>query len=152
MTYNEQTIQAWVDFLGDLEGRYGHFEWFGHFTFAEPLHPEQASKRWNRWLVPVNRELYGRRYGKHGQGALWVRAQENQRREAIHYHAFLGNGVSRLRRLSWMDKWTEIAGGYCRIWPYDGEQGAKEYITKYQLKEGEIELYVPPSLLGPKLN
>jgi hypothetical protein len=140
--------QAWVDFIGNIEDLYGHFEWFGHFTFAEPLHPEQADKRWRRFVRVINRKLYGRRYGDHGDGITWVRGQENQRRDAIHYHAFFGNGVHKLRRMDFVDIWNqeEIAGGICRIWPYDGRLNAKSYVLKYQLKGGEIDVYVPSRL------
>lgn len=138
--------QAWVDFITGLETKYGNFEWFGHFTFAEPLHPEQANRRWLRFVRQVNRELYGNRHYKHGQGCTWVRGTENQKREAIHYHGFFGNGVHKLRRMSFVDLWYEQSEGICRIYPYDGRMNAKEYITKYQLKGGDIDVYVPSSL------
>jgi hypothetical protein len=143
--------QAWVDFIGNIEDRYGIFEWFGHFTFPVALHPEQADRRWLRFVRQINRKLYGNRHYKHGDGCTWVRGTENQKREAIHYHAFFGNGVRKLRRLDFMDIWSDISSddlvpGICRIWPYDGKMNAKSYLVKYQVKGGDIDVYVPPSL------
>lgn len=142
---------AWVQFIQDIENQYGQYEWFGHFTFAEPLHPEQADRRWRRFVKVINRKLYGRRYGDHGTGITWARGQENQKREAIHYHGFFGNGVRKLKRFDFMKVWEDTCEGYCRIYPYDGNMNAVSYITKYVLKEGDIDLYVPRSLSG-KLN
>lgn len=141
---------AWTGFISDLEEKYGQYQWFGHFTFAEPLHPEQANKRWMRFVREINTKLYGRRFREHGDGITWARGQENQRRDAIHFHGFFGNGVKKLRRLDFMDIWQGMCEGYCRIWPYDGKMNAVSYITKYVVKEGDIDVFVPNSLL--KLN
>jgi hypothetical protein len=137
---------SWSAFLGDLEERYGTWEWFGHFTFAEPLHPEQANKRWLRFVREINRKLYGNRHYKHDKGITWVRGQENQKREAIHYHGFFGNGVHKLRRMDFVDIWHDMSDGICRIYAYDGRMNAKDYVTKYVVKEGEIDVYIPKSL------
>jgi hypothetical protein len=45
------------------------------------------------------------------------RALEYQKRDVIHYHALLA-GVQDLRRLTWMDRWHELAG-YGRIEPIE---------------------------------
>jgi hypothetical protein len=137
---------AWVDLIDNVENKFGNLEWFGHFTFAEPLHPEQADKRWRRFVREINRKLYGNRHYKHGDGCTWVRGMENQRRDAIHYHGFFGNGVHKLRRMDFVDLWHETAEGICRIYAYDGDVNAKWYMTKYVVKEGEIDIYIPPSL------
>ena len=137
---------CWSEFLGDLEARYGTWEWFGHFTFAEPLHPEQANKRWLRFVRQINRKLHGNRHYKHDKGITWVRGQENQKREAIHYHGFFGNGVRKLRRMDFVDIWHDVCDGICRIYAYDGRMNAKDYITKYVVKEGEIDVFIPKSL------
>jgi len=132
--------------IDDLEARFGKLEWFGHFTFAAPLHPEQANKRWLRFVREINRKLYGNRHYKHGEGCTWIRGIENQRRDAIHFHGFFGNGVHKLRRMDFVDLWYEMSEGFCRIYAYDGRNNAKDYITKYVVKEGEIDVYVPSSL------
>ena len=45
----------------------------------------------------------------------------------------------------WMDVWHDRSEGYCRIWPYDGNIKAIRYITKYVLKGGRHDIYVPPA-------
>lgn len=143
MEINSSLQENWLEFIDTLEKRFGTFEWFGHFTFREPLHPEQANKRWLRFIREINRKLYGKKHYKKGTEVFWVRATENQRRDAIHYHAFIGNGVRRLKRVDFMAIWEDIAEGYCRIWKYDGRINAKEYITKYIIKEGNIDIFYP---------
>jgi hypothetical protein len=146
MTDKPQALsETTVRWISDIGSKLDGWQWMGHFTFAEPLHPEQANKRFSRFVRAINRDIYGRRYGDHGQGIYWVRGQEDQRREAIHYHALLGGGVKALRRLTWMDKWYEMSDGICRIWPCDGRDQAIQYITKYQLKGGEVDIFVPQS-------
>lgn len=75
-----------------------------------------------------------------------VRATEYQRRGVLHYHALLGGGVKGLRRLSWMDSWEEIGGGFARIYPYDSTRGGKVYVTKYAVKGGELDIFLPRHL------
>jgi hypothetical protein len=100
----------------------------------------------------MNRDMYGPRWSKHRRGVRWVRAQELQRRGAIHFHALLG-GVSELRRLSWMDRWYELADGYARIEPPRDATAVRAYCAKDIVKGGEIdidgELDPPPPSLFP---
>jgi hypothetical protein len=92
---------------------------------------------------------------------------ERQRSGRIHYHALVDK-VEGLRRLTWMDYWeqgfprpvqraimtksgrvlTEVdvppdGCGFARIYPYRSTGGAAHYLTKYLLKGGVIDLYLP---------
>lgn len=145
--YQQRIADSTLNFLLDLGEQLGGWEWVCHNTFAEPLHPEQAEKRFNRWIRDINRELFGRRYGAHGNGVFWARGTERQERDAIHYHALIGGGVRKLKRLSWMDSWHQDAEGFARIWPPADLQKSIRYVTKYQVKGGEVDIYVPPSLM-----
>jgi hypothetical protein len=120
----------------------GCWEWYVHFTFAEPVHPEQADKRFRRFTRDINRALYGRRYGDEGAGVPWVRGIEYQKRDVIHFHGLYGGGVSALRRLTYMDLWSK-SNGFARIYPYDGKEGALFYMTKYVFKGGDMDIYIP---------
>ena len=64
---------------------------------------------------------------------LYLRKSEYQYRGAAHFHALM-LGVKPLRRLTYMDKWTVVSGGYARIRPYEKNRGAKFYLTKYLYK------------------
>lgn len=138
LTPKQRLRESWVEWISQLED----WEWYCHFTFREPVHPEQANKRYLRFMRDLNRNLYGRRYGDKGGGVPWVRGLEWQQRDVIHFHGLIGGGVSVLRRLAYMDRWNE-ENGFARIQPYDKEKGAIYYMVKYILKGGEIDLYVP---------
>jgi hypothetical protein len=143
----QRLVDAWVEYLSRWT-----WDWFVILTFREAKHPEAAEKVFRVWISKMNRDMYGPRWSKHRRGVRWVRAQELQRRGAIHFHALLG-GVSELRRLSWMDRWYELADGYARIEPPRDATAVRAYCAKYIVKGGEIdidgELDPPPPSLFP---
>ena len=112
-----------------------------YFTFRDLVHPEAADKRFRVLLSQANRMLYGVRWHKHGEGIRWVRALEYQKRDVIHYHALMA-GVQDLRRLTWMDRWHELAG-YARIESIESAAAVARYVSKYVVKGGEIDLGGP---------
>lgn len=132
-------MDAWAAFLERQP-----WDWFCTLTFrGDAVHPEAADKRFRMWLSKVNRELYGPRWWKHGQGVRWVRALEMQRRGVLHYHALIGGaGVDELRRLVWMDEWNRLAG-FARIEPPRDGEAVRRYCAKYVAKGGEIDLGGP---------
>ncbi|MBA7704306.1 hypothetical protein ES703_113110 [subsurface metagenome] len=92
------------------------------------------------FVSKVNRSLFGSRWYKHKKGIRWVRAIEMQKRGVLHYHALIGGERLRdLRRLTFMDKWNELAG-YAKIEPLLSSQAVFSYITKYVIKGGEIDM------------
>lgn len=138
LTPKQKLRAAYVEWIASLDD----WEWYCHYTFREPVHPEQADKRYLRYIRDINRNIYGRRYREHGLGVPWVRGLEWQQRDVIHFHGLIGGGVSVLRRLTYMDKWNE-ENGFARILPYDKKLGALYYMVKYVLKGGEIDIYIP---------
>ncbi len=127
---------AWIALLGRWE-----WEWFCTFTFRDLVHPEAADKRFRVLISQANRVLYGHRWHKQGRSLRWVRALEYQKRDVIHYHALMA-GVQDLRRLTWMDRWHELAG-YARIEPIESSAAVARYVSKYVVKGGEIDLGGP---------
>jgi len=132
----EALRDAWIALLGRWE-----WEWFCTFTFRDLVHPEAADKRFRVLISQANRVLYGHRWHKQGRGLRWVRALEYQKRDVIHYHALMA-GVQDLRRLTWMDRWHELAG-YARIEPIESSAAVSRYVSKYVVKGGEIDLGGP---------
>ena len=128
---------AWVTFLTAYE-----FQWFGTFTFKSNVHPEAALKRWRFFTNQLNRSLYGRRWQKKEHGGIyWILGIEFQKRGVIHFHALMGavdDLNKRARRLFWMDYWQELAG-FARIEAIRSNEAALRYVTKYVIKDGEIE-------------
>lgn len=108
------------------------WDWYATMTFTEPVHPEQAAKRWERWVRDVEHDKR--------QRVRWVRALEYQKRSVVHYHALIWfGGATEARRLTAMDRWEVIGGGYARIFAYDPTLGATHYLGKYISKGGEID-------------
>lgn len=136
----DELVNAYAEFIDLL----GPWDWYATLTFREAVHPEQAVKRFQRWLRILNQEVYGRRFRERGQGCWWVRALEMQKRDVVHFHALLGGVGNKPRRLHYMDVWSD-ENGYARIYPYDPLAGARYYCAKYVLKEGtkgEIDVWV----------
>lgn len=120
------------------------WDWFCTLTFrGDAVHPEAADKRFRVWVSKINRELYGRRWRKRGQGVRWVRAMEMQRRGVPHFHALLGaEGLDELRRLWWMDRWNQLAG-FAKIEPPKNGGAVRGYCAKYVAKGGELDVGGP---------
>jgi len=131
---NKDIRNAWCQFLSRWD-----WQWFCTLTFRDIVHPEAADKSFRYFTSRLNRQLYGPRWYKKAHGGIpWVRALEYQRRGVIHFHALFAD-VEGVRRLSWMDEWNEIAG-FGRIEAIKDKWAVRRYVTKYCLKEGEIEL------------
>jgi len=117
--------------LGTWLGRFP-WDWYATMTFAEPVHPEQAARRWSRWVGDLEQHQERR--------MRWARALEYQKRGVIHYHALIWfGGASEARRLTAMDRWFEIGQGIARIFTYNPQLGATHYLGKYIAKGGEID-------------
>lgn len=128
---------AWAEFLSPHP-----FQWFATLTFEKNVHPEAAIKRWRRFTNDLNRTLYGRRWMNQAHGGIqWVVATERQKRGVVHLHALLGDDRNLdciARRLTWMDRWHEMAG-FARIESIKNDDAVIRYVTKYVIKDGEIE-------------
>jgi hypothetical protein len=128
--------EAWVEFLS----RYP-MHWFCTLTFRNSVHPERAVKVFRLWVNEINRSLYGKRWAQRGQGIYWFLAWEYQKRGVLHFHALLGdteNLNDRARRLTWMDRWFELAG-IARIEDIKNRAAIDRYVSKYVVKGGQID-------------
>lgn len=128
---------AWVELLS----RYP-MQWFCTLTFADPVHPERAFKTFRKWVNELNRSLYGKRWQERGQGVYWVLAWEYQVRGVLHFHALIGDTEAlnnRARRLTWMDRWSELVG-FARIEEIKDRVAVDHYVTKYVVKGGQIDV------------
>lgn len=133
---------------GDLRGAWAYFlapynwSWTATFTFRDAMvHPERADKLFRVFVSKANRQLFGPRWAKKRVGISWARGLEFQRRGTAHYHALLSN-VGELRRLTYMDLWSDLAG-YARIERPRERHDVVRYISKYVVKGGEIDLGGP---------
>lgn len=134
--------------LSDAYARFiqaiGPWDWYATLTFREPVHPEQAVKRCQRWLRVLSTEVYGRRFRERGLGCWWVRSLEYQRRDVIHFHMLLGGVGTGPRRKYYEHAWHR-ENGFASIFPYDPLKGARYYCAKYVTKKttgGEIDVWL----------
>jgi hypothetical protein len=129
---------AWVEFISQWK-----WDWFFTLTFKDFEHPEQAKRKFYRWLRCINKAKFGR-IAKDDPNCCvpYVIATEYQQRGAIHYHGLMGD-VQELRRMDFVDLWYEQTGSYARIFEAK-EDAAIRYCSKYVLKSGgEIDLEIP---------
>ena len=137
---NKQHLQSeWTRWLA----RYP-WTWFVTLTFRYGVHPEQAHKRFMRFVHIINQQLYGRNYHKRpGTGIYWVLALEYQKRGVIHFHALMADDFNlntRLSRKVQEQRWEKMAG-FARIYPIDDRMTAVTgYVSKYVAKDGELEV------------
>ncbi len=117
---------AWGEFL-----RPHPWAWFVTLTFADPVHPEQANKRFRRWIAALERHPDRCAHGP----IVWARGDERQRRQVVHFHALLA-GVEKIQIFAAINLWRRIGGGWARIEPYDPSRGGEFYIAK----SGDVEL------------
>jgi hypothetical protein len=132
--------RAWINFLHKYP-----WCWFATLTFKNEIHPEQANRRFYRYIRKINKTLFGNRYYEKGLGIMWTKAIEYQKRGVIHFHALLGpEDLNSLNHFDYMELWHTEGNGFARIYPYSPEK-AEWYVTKYVVKGGEIDLDFPPS-------
>jgi len=142
---HQTLVDGWTAFVS----RFEPFELYCTLTFIEDIHPEQADRRYKRFIRKINESLYGRRYREKGKGIYWVRALELQKRQVIHFHALLGGGVYKLHRLRTMQLWeSEPGNGMSRIEKYNPALGARRYLCKYlqKSKGAELDIFIPYEL------
>jgi hypothetical protein len=117
---------AWGGWLDQLP-----FDWIVTLTFAVQVHPEQARKRWLRWI----RALEHHPARPVGIELIWARADEQQRRQVIHFHALIAL-VGSVSIVSASKLWERIGGGWAHIRRYQSGLGGAYYISK----GGDVEL------------
>lgn len=112
--------EAWGTFLRERP-----WDLIAHLTFPDRVHPEQAARRFSRWITQLDRNpIRGVR-----SPIIWVRGTEYQQRGVVHYHALLA-GTGSLPPFVAIRLWARVAGGTARILPYDPRLGGAYYITK----------------------
>jgi hypothetical protein len=87
--------------------------------------------------------VYGKNWRRRGEpGVYWVRADEFQKRGALHYHSLVGAPSDindHASRLQFKELWFRMAG-ISRIEAIRDAELVRRYVSKYVTKGGDIEL------------
>ena len=139
LCFNSLSLKdAWIKLIRRIEP----FQWFCTFTFREEVHPEQADRRYKRFIHQVNEYYFGKRYREKGLGCYHVRALEMQKRGVIHFHSLIGGAIKPEHRFYFMEFWNRD-NGFARIFPYISAR-APAYVRKYVSKGGQIDIFLSP--------
>ncbi len=143
---------AWIELLSQYR-----WDLYGTLTFPESKHPEAAYKLFRLFISQLNRKIWGPRWYKHGKGIAWCVALEYQRRGVVHFHCLLAEpALLELHKASWYqaqngrwqnelnEMWLELAG-FARVHRIANVEAVQQYVSKYVVKGGEIELGGPLS-------
>jgi len=111
------------------------WQWFATFTFKYDLKEDPALRRFGAWVGRLTQAL--RDSGSKKPKVKYVLAVEWTHLKRVHLHALLSSpGLDRLNRLRWAGRWTQVGGGYARIYPALGR--AWGYLSKEIAKGGQI--------------
>jgi hypothetical protein len=127
--------QAWEGFINQHSTPW---DWFATLTFKDFKSIYSAQRHFIRWTRLINREIFRGRAKRDGASISWVAGYEKQERGALHIHALLAN-TDHLMRNHWAKVWWQHTGGYADVCQAR-IQGATHYLTKYILKDGEIDI------------
>ena len=133
----EKLKNCWGEFISGLSA----WDWFATLTFRDrpkadydrgwtKVGTHYASRAFKTFIKEIQKETKTK--------VRWVCGLEYQKWRGVpHYHVLI-QGVSKLRRLDWLD-WWYARYGIARILPYNAKGGASYYLSKYVGKElGEI--------------
>jgi hypothetical protein len=102
------------------------WDWFATFTFRDWVKSFTAHRKFELFMRELEKAA--------GIPIFWFRADEiGTHGGRFHIHALIGN-VAHLRRLTWMDRWNDLAG-IARILPFNAKRGAAFYCAKYVSKQ-----------------
>jgi hypothetical protein len=124
---SRQLAVAWGQFLSGFS-----WDWYVTLTFRDWVKSFRAHRLFEQFMRDLEKAA--------GIPIFWFRADElGTHGGKFHIHALIGN-VAHLRRLTWMDRWHDLAG-IARILPFNAKRGAAFYCAKYITKQsGDWEL------------
>ena len=131
---------AWTEWLSAAP-----WDLFLTLTDGGYPHPETMLKRCRYLCAKVNDSLYGKHWRRRGVGIEYVTGIERQQRGSCHTHSLLRlpNHDVRDREQFSLKTWQKFAtslGGFAWLEIPRDTADITAYVTKYVLKDGELEL------------
>ena len=121
---------------------------FVTLTSEKQTHPEAMLKRFRYCMHKASDHVYGRRWERRGQGLQWVTGLERTKQGWPHSHAVVrfpgvdirGQDGRAIFDLGYWQRWMTDTGGYAWLELPRSEAAVVQYVTKYVVKDGELEL------------
>lgn len=134
---------SWGDWIGAQP-----WDLFVTLTSEKQTHPEAMLKRFRYCTHKVNDHVYGRRWERRGEGVQWVAGLERTKQGWPHSHAVVrfpgrdirGAAGRNIFDLGYWQGWMTDTGGFAWLELPKSEQAVVAYVTKYVVKDGELEL------------
>lgn len=117
-------------------------------TSEKQTHPEAMLKRFRYCMNKASDHVYGRRWSERGSGVQWVAGLERTKQGWPHSHAVArfpgceirGADGRAIFDLGYWQKWMTNTGGFAWLQIPRSEKAVVQYVTKYVVKDGELEL------------
>lgn len=108
------------------------------------VHPESAHKAFRFFVSSINRDLYGRDWGRRWhRGLQWALGEELHKDGRLHFHALLSAQHGDLYRLvsfrDWHEFWRREFGNN-RLEAPRSQGDVCGYLSKYVAKDGNVTL------------
>lgn len=140
----ESTLRgAWGSWIGGQP-----WDLFVTLTSEKQTHPEAMLKRFRYCMNKASDHVYGRRWSERGLGMQWVVGLERTKQGWPHSHAVArfpgvdirGQEGRQVFDLGYWQKKMTSTGGFSWLQIPRSEQAVVQYVTKYVVKDGELEL------------
>lgn len=134
---------AWGSWIGSQP-----WDLFVTLTSEKQTHPEAMLKRFRYCMNKASDSLYGRSRKPSDARSQWVVGLERTKRGWPHSHAVVRfpnvdirgpEGRARFD-LGYWQKWFSETGGFAWLEIPRSEQAVVQYVTKYVVKDGELEV------------
>lgn len=108
------------------------------------VHPEAAHKAFRFFVSSINRELYGREWGRRWhRGCQWAVGEELHKDGRLHLHSVISAPTGDLYRLisyrAWHEFWRREFGNN-RLEAPRSQSDVCGYVSKYVAKDGNVTL------------
>jgi len=136
--YFQEIVCPWLQSLvGDLSS------FMDSISHKEDVHPEFSIRTRNRWLVKIQKEIFGNHFDRKGYGLLSIFAFQLQKRGVLHQHGLVsGEALREYNLKSKEGLLNHTMKGLGRIKRVDDLSGAIGYCFEETFVHGNNELDV----------
>jgi hypothetical protein len=143
LTVTPSLREAWGAWIGCQT-----WDLFVTLTSEKQTHPEAMLKRFRYCARKASDHVYGKNWERRQQGLQWVVGIERTKQGWPHSHAVVrfpgcdirGQEGRQVFDLGYWQKWFSGTGGFAWLEVPRSEQAVVAYVTKYVVKDGELEL------------